>query len=84
MTRWGRTKLLEQASEPVSKPEIRLGNDAGLVEAVLEPPEMGARRAPPCAKNLSGGHFETVPCCLSHQFVSGLSTGAGRRNRSRL
>jgi len=31
--------------ETASKPEIRLGKDAGPVEAVLEPPEMEAQRA---------------------------------------
>jgi hypothetical protein len=33
----------DRQDETVSNPEIRLGNDAGLVGSVLEPPEMRAQ-----------------------------------------
>ena len=45
--------------EDVSKPEIRLGNDAGLVRRGSRTARNeGAASGAPYANNLGGGHFE--------------------------
>ena len=54
--RASRPSFNDRQDENVSKPEIRLGNDAGLVRAVLEPPGMRAQRGG-CLKNLEAAEI---------------------------
>ena len=56
----------DRQDETVSKPEIRLGNDAGLVRRGSRTAgNEGASSGRPYAKKLFGGHLEAISSCLS-------------------